>query len=343
MNLSKIKPYVLIASLVVTREVNLTRLFGWDVVSNFVDVIINPGIILIGVLLLTQLRHIPRWLLLTLGINMVSLMVFGSGGWYHFFYTWFIIAGWVVLVGKKDILKIGWALLPIALFDHVLLSSVYPLLIVVTAKTLYEVNKSKLIFIPLAVHGVCAIYQTIAGKSLGLHLIGEKYLDLTTQGVAKTELFGETVLRGYGLFAHPIILGFFGLVVWIYFAKARYEAGFLMVLAQSRAIFLGLLLRVKSKFIWLLVLPLLLLFAVRVTGSDIYRYQDAQNYIDYTTQNPTHLFFGVGVGNYSHSLQTLEGLEWYEYQPVHNIGLLLITELGLVPLIIIFMTKQYID
>ena len=179
-----------------------------------------------------------------------------------------------------------------------------------------------------------ALTQSLTGQSLGLHLLGEKYLDLTTPGVAKTT-FGEwQMLRGYGLFAHPLILGIFGLLGTRFFppCRVRKMSFTLALLAQSRAIWLSLLGYLRPRW-WLLLFPLLTgLFLLRLPTSDSYRFQDLAHYVRYVEDNPQDLLFGTGAGQYAHRLQIYSDLVSFQYQPVHSMPLLLLVEMGLLPL-----------
>ena len=56
-----------------------------------------------------------------------------------------------------------------------------------------------------------AILQVLIGQGIGLKWIGEADLQVAKAGVSKFNLLGREFLRGYGTFAHPNILGVYGL------------------------------------------------------------------------------------------------------------------------------------
>ncbi len=63
--------------------------------------------------------------------------------------------------------------------------------------------------------------------------------------------------------------------------------------------------------------------------------------LDSVSQNYSQLFFGVGIGNFVHHYtQSLPGLPPHLYQPVHNIFLLIASEIGIFGLVafVIFLT-----
>lgn len=65
------------------------------------------------------------------------------------------------------------------------------------------------LFIAGTFQSLIAIFQFIFQKSIGLFFLGESRISPSILGVAKIEHAGEKLIRGYGSFAHPNILGAF--------------------------------------------------------------------------------------------------------------------------------------
>ena len=74
-------------------------------------------------------------------------------------------------------------------------------------------NIFQVIFFGLIISGfvqaIIALMQFLQQKSIGLYSFGESYLSKEQFGVAKIFFDGDTLIRAYGLFPHPNILGGF--------------------------------------------------------------------------------------------------------------------------------------
>lgn len=68
---------------------------------------------------------------------------------------------------------------------------------------------SAVIIISAVFQSIVAILQFISQKSIGLTLLKESILSVSDPGVAKIVLNGDALIRAYGLFPHPNILGGF--------------------------------------------------------------------------------------------------------------------------------------
>jgi hypothetical protein len=326
-------------SLVVTREINLTKLAGLSTINNYIDSLISPAfLVLLSYIVLVQHKLLlSRSVQLLLICSIIIAPPTSSAEWYSWIVRSTVLLAWLS-VKRETWNKIWVAILPIALFDHALLSSVYPVVIVLWLQLLNTQKLTRLILPVAVLHSVVAVIQTITGHSAGLYWIGEKYLDLQTKGVAKTVLGDFVFLRGYGLFAHPIILGFFGLMIGILGTTKRQVWGVcLALLSQSRAVYIGFIgvFKPPRRFLFLLILGIALLFVIRLSGSDFYRYADFVNFAILILENPFVLLYGVGVGQYSHFLYLHYSMAPFQYQPVHSTLLLLISELG-VPLTLLY-------
>ena len=336
------------AALLFTREVNITRFLTGAGTSNYVDVVLSPAwLLLLAYVVYRSSKLNANWLGLLMTWNLLAAFPTSRPETFWWLHTWIILLGYL-LVTKTTWRRAGWVLLPVFLFDHTLVSSAYPVVMLLTFQILRRRKNLRFLYPILTVHLVLAVFQTLSGRALGLHWLGEKYLDLETNGVAKTTFGSWQMLRGYGLFAHPIILGVFGLLGLQFFppSQIRYLAGGMAFVSQSRAVWLSLLGYVRRR--WLLVLlPLLLgLFVLRLPTSDSYRFQDIWHYLRYVEDNPRDLLFGTGAGQYAQRLRDYSDLAAFQYQPVHSVPLLLLLEIGLGPWLLLGvyrLTKRYRD
>ncbi len=63
-------------------------------------------------------------------------------------------------------------------------------------------------------NSIIVFIQISTQHSIGLHYLGESFLSVGNPGVATITIFGEKILRGYGLFTHPnIVAAFLGLTI----------------------------------------------------------------------------------------------------------------------------------
>ena len=335
-------------TLLYTREVNLTRFLTGMATSNYVDTLFSPA----WITLLTYVVHRStklnaNWLGLLMTWNLLVAFPTSRQETFWWLHTWIILLGYL-LVTKTTWRRVGWVLLPIFLFDHALVSSPYPVVMLLTFQILRRQKNLRYLYPIITLHLGLALFQIFSGRALGWHWLGEKYLDLETNGVAKTTLGSWQILRGYGLFAHPIILGVFGLLSLRFFPPGRVRclAGGLALLSQSRAVWVSLLGYARRRWFLLLVPLLLGLFVLRLPTSDSYRFQDIWHYLRYVEDNPRDLLLGTGAGQYAQRLQAYPDLAAFQYQPVHSIPLLLLLEIGLGPWLLLGvyrLTKRYRD
>jgi len=214
-----------------------------------------------------------------------------------------------------------------------------------------------------------ALLQFVFQRDLGLRFLGESILSPALAGVAKIDLpFGKLV-RAYGTFPHPNVLGAFLLtalfiVSWLFFRK-KSSFGFFapvfsallggLFISFSRSalivfyIFFSLCLVMlfprtifreswrKASFVFfaasavfcaLLFLPLRYTFQFSPHQSSLTQrvfYNRAA--LEAVKQSP---YFGVGEGNFVGYLKSgYKGLPQWQYQPVHNIYLLIASQSGL--------------
>lgn len=221
-----------------------------------------------------------------------------------------------------------------------------------------------------------AIMQFFLQASVGLHFLGEPILALGATGIAKMDLSGNIILRSYGTFLHPNILGgalFVGLFLAFYRYKNRIYffaiisalLVFGSVLTFSRAAILGIviamlcliaisesrelikrILYVAVVFLFFIVLlNLQNVFWQRfILGDDGGSGGERISYLNISKQMIHDNPFGVGAGNFTNYMQnyTSAKLEPWDMQPVHNFYLLIANELGILGLISVLMIFFYL-
>jgi len=228
--------------------------------------------------------------------------------------------------------------------------------------------------ISVAISAGLGIYQfftqnVFASKWLGMaSQLPEKL------GTSVIEINGERWLRAYGSFSHPNILGAMCLLslvllFWIFIKNKSvsvFECLSALVLTSglffsfSRASWIGAIAlcimyfvlcifkKVPIKnivflclsvfvFLCLLFLPLV---KTRILGSERLEVKSNTERVENNLQSidviKNNLWLGVGVGNYTVELQKINSsLEAWNYQPVHNVYLLILSEIGVVGVLLI--------
>ncbi|MCL5090953.1 MAG: O-antigen ligase family protein, partial [Patescibacteria group bacterium] len=205
--------------------------------------------------------------------------------------------------------------------------------------------------------------QTLRQSSLGglFWLLGERTFNIFTPGIARGLWLGKITLRPYGTFSHPNSLAGFILISLIFIlGKAKHTwldklallAGFVLILLSfSRTVWLALvalglgvlLFKLKKKLLTFSFDSLFLLLAVPLgaysfskttldSASYLVRVDLAKFALNIIKGSP---LFGVGLNNFVVSLAkdyqyNSQGIYWL--QPVHNIFLLMGSEIGLIGL-----------
>lgn len=160
---------------------------------------------------------------------------------------------------------------------------------------------------------------------------------------------------------------------WVLVAVG-YLLAFALAATFSQSAWLGLVLAIvvgamvllmkNTKLARLLVIPVAFVFiggalgyvfAVGASASEVHAYNDlearssqerVEQYQDFTKvmQAPERWLIGFGTGNYLLALEQIRpGLYWWEYQPIHNVPLLILGEIGLVGLIVVLLWSSTID
>lgn len=179
-------------------------------------------------------------------------------------------------------------------------------------------------------------------------------------------------LRAYGSFPHPNIFGgYLALTIlvsafgiknkqyrWFWLSLAGLATACLIV-TFSRSAWLGLIVALVAGFnwfrderwrMWWVTVSLSAMAAVsvvwpvlvgRVELSSTHEQQSISERVSGWHEAlavwRTHPFLGVGLGNYTTSVQDLfPGQPTWTYQPAHNVGLLLLAEVGIAGLFLVF-------
>lgn len=202
-------------------------------------------------------------------------------------------------------------------------------------------------------------FHVLTGHSVqgGAYFLGERSFSLSTPGIAKVAINGVELLRGYGTFSHPNSLAGFYLLLYGFILFSKQSAGIwkflllgictlLIVLSFSKVAILGVVFlstyyairQLQNCIICTLsriAVPLAL--AVLIFGAQgdaeslqkrVWLTESAMKIIK------TYPLTGVGMGNYLYAQAVFPIPYAYVFlQPVHNIFLLLIAEIG-IPLFI---------
>lgn len=255
-----------------------------------------------------------------------------------------------------------------------------------------------ILFISGTIQSVIGISQFILQKSIGLSFLGEPILSKTLAGVAKIDYQGAKIIRAYGTFPHPNILGGFLLlslisgVILIFrqnkpnskhskylsilnvlfipqiacfiltFSRSVWLSGLIIILFS---LFYFIIIRKKQIFkYWIpvsagMTILFTLIFVFPLVKSRLTTYEKAVTDRQFIFANTTGIikqtpFLGIGWGNFIPRLldfplweRGIKGdfinisVEPWQIQPVHNIYILVLAELGLVGLFffLYFLTK----
>ncbi len=229
----------------------------------------------------------------------------------------------------------------------------------------------KLMIFVLVFVSLIGISQYILQHSLGLTFIGEPVVSAEMLGAAKIAIFDSEVLRAYGTFPHPnIFAGYlvFGVLAALYLVKKAkgIKRSYLflalgifclaLILTFSRSAFLALFaalvlyyvisnIKISLKYILLslalvvffvLLLDLSSVLSTRIFVGDTAGSLERSQFLDISKEMFVDKPFGVGIGNFTYVMQDYSSsklLPW-KFQPVHNMYLLVLNELGMQGLLV---------
>ncbi|MBU1151899.1 O-antigen ligase family protein [Patescibacteria group bacterium] len=235
------------------------------------------------------------------------------------------------------------------------------LLLLLNSGFLKIVRIFEVLLFGICVSAVIGIFQFVLGGSLGFGFLGEPLISGSMLGVSKVSLFGDSVLRAYGTFPHPNVLAVycvFGIFLALYLWKgARLIYTAVLVLLSvallltfsrsaliggvSAGVFVYALGGVKIKFKYLLLALVSVLFFIVVFDlQDFFvgrlLLMDSENVLERELFHKIAFAMifdnwnGVGLGNFTAQMQNytdIELLPW-NFQPVHNLYLLIFAEGG---------------
>ncbi len=248
-----------------------------------------------------------------------------------------------------------------------------------------------------------AAYQFFTFRSFGLHALGEVFLSFLP-GISKVAFPGAVLVRGYGLFSHPNILGAYlflcvmicayfiekliinhsririlklaiseiALIICVFgmmvsFSRSAMAASFIslslfyLILFYSRRKFKSIIKKTGSGRIWFGLISVILsifiaVFALgdiilprfqNIAGSSalLERISYSQMALSTISDSP---ILGVGIGSsvaYSirNNIYSFFGFkDFWEFEPVHNLYLLIASEMGIIGLFIFLLCIFYI-
>ncbi len=209
-------------------------------------------------------------------------------------------------------------------------------------------QKTKQIFISaLVFQSVVGIFQVITQKSIGLSFLGEPLIGPEIAGVAKLNIAGKTLVRAYGTLPHANLLaGFLGIGILMahklpkhklwQISKVLLWTGFFLTFSKGAIIALFLALTITKRLPLKIAAPILGISLVAfvykwdfflLSESFIERLQYLKISLGMLANEPV----GVGLTQFTARLQEFSTikLQPWQYQPVHNIYLLVANELGL--------------
>ncbi|MBU1992714.1 MAG: O-antigen ligase family protein [Patescibacteria group bacterium] len=221
----------------------------------------------------------------------------------------------------------------------------------------------RLLLYTIVAQALIGVFQYILQSSIGFHFLGEPLLAKNVPGVAKVDLGDVEFLRSYGTFAHPNIFGGF-LVLGTVLAFSRLSedrilyGGFIafflivLVLTFSRSAWIALtfaslfyvfITRPRFKIKYVLLATLIgLLFLVVFDLDKLVLNRISVSYDEALTQRTEYMEisknmflkhpFGVGIGNFTLEMQGFseQKIRPWDLQPVHNVFLLALNEVGFV-------------
>ncbi|MCX6730897.1 MAG: O-antigen ligase family protein [Candidatus Roizmanbacteria bacterium] len=194
------------------------------------------------------------------------------------------------------------------------------------------------------------------------YFLGERSFSIFTPGIAKAYFMGVEFLRPYGTFSHPNSLGGFYLLIYAFILTQKritnkfvksiflFITSALILISFSRSAIITYvvinlfylarnMVACKTCFLAKVSLALvLILFALNISG-DLNSFQKRTDFFEKSlsiiAQKP---FSGTGIGSYLIAQHHYpQKFSTFFEQPVHNIFLLLIAQLGIPLSVLLFM------
>jgi len=231
---------------------------------------------------------------------------------------------------------------------------------------------ARILPIPLLYSSVIALAQFLKGGSLGgmLYWLGERSFSLTTPGIATSSLFGRLVIRPYATFPHPNALAGFMLVavlLWIWSVgggsakSSQQSSATRLIVMGMTSVTLILTQSLSSITAAVILLTLWVRSALSVSSKGLAAVLVTVVFIGALVAFPpepqslsqrllqageawsmlrAQPMQGIGLGNYIPNLLTKNdrypASPFLYFQPVHNIYLLIASELGIIGVLAFF-------
>ncbi len=234
--------------------------------------------------------------------------------------------------------------------------------LIVSRGTSFLKDVFKVVVISILLQVAISGYQIMNNHSAGLYWLNESKISTETLNVAKSEILGFKILRGYGTFPHPNVLAAFCLLSYILLVtyKSLFHVkqiailfstvliGVAILLTGSKTgafLFLIIFLGERIKYLFHVKQILIAIVAV-ITVSLVILYQSdiKQSYstridqFNYQSNFSQATFLGSGLGTYRYSYDSLSSpVEWWVLEPVHSSVYIIYRELGIVPVVLLFL------
>ncbi|MBN1494215.1 O-antigen ligase family protein [Candidatus Peregrinibacteria bacterium] len=219
----------------------------------------------------------------------------------------------------------------------------------------------------VSLQALIAIMQFLLQGSLNLQFLGESVVSPQTYGAAKMAVADDAVMRPYGTFPHTNILaGYLVMAILFTFYKLLKKETIVfpllllqigaLILTFSRTALLALIIawfiyisvkntKIPYKLILLILTCILLFIVVFNLENLIYSrliFNDISNLnerVFYFNLGKAILFaapFGIGIGNFTLVMQNFTNAKIapWDFQPVHNIYMLMVNEIGIPGLVV---------
>ncbi len=278
---------------------------------------------------------------------------------------WLILAFYcLILVGLFHVKRLDIAWYQAAKWLEVLL------LILYVRETFRETNfkiASILLFLSGVSQALISLTEFHVQHSIGLSLLGEYIAPLGTPGLATIETMTGKVVRAYGTFPHPNVLGGFlilSLIFGLYLvSRATKVSQRIIVSCGTIVVMLGIFVTF-SRIAWIssiLIFVTWLLFHVkhkdwanlrvllailivsfctilslfhetlkaRALDSSQTALSDRRFFNGLGLDLIKHYPLGVGVGNYAQAIKDIYAVKPWQTQPAHNVFIFISAELGI--------------
>lgn len=237
------------------------------------------------------------------------------------------------------------------------------LFLVFTVGILNKSEIRRIFIISISLQVIIALFQFVNQSSLGLSFLGESYLSPEMLNVAKIDFGPVKLIRAYGTFPHPNILGVFCGIAFLMALSLLHEKRFSSIffmslfmlgvlLSMSRGVMISLGLsfllyfilgkrpnNLKKNMIFVFVFIISFLFLAQFDFiRERFAFHDSNTISERLMQIKISLAmikeypFGVGIGNFIYHMQEFwpKSLMPWQFQPVHNFWLYVTAELSFV-------------